>query len=93
VRSNETEAESGYVLVGDSHLVNRVDRMILLGRRVGEGRFEAGLGTPHQAYLTLLAVLRDHGQERHLPIDFAGVDDDGLPMDFMPVPEADHLLG
>lgn len=81
-----------YRLIGPPDLVRRADRMVLLGRVVGGGRFQAGLTTPHQAYLTLLAVLREHRPQSG-PIDFAGVDDDGLPMDFMPIPEANHLPG
>lgn len=85
-----TEREEGYRLLGSQSLVRRAERLILLERTVGGGRFQAGLSTPHQAYLTLLAAIR--GYEHPIgPIDFAGVDDDGVEMDFMPIPEANHL--
>lgn len=85
----------GYELLGTSDVIRRAERLVKHGRTVRAGassvdRVVADLTEAHRAYATLTAAMRERA-DIITPIDFAGQDDDGLPITFIPAPEAKHL--
>lgn len=71
-------------------LVARVNRAATMGLRLGG--VAADLSTPWAAHRTLTGALRERAGF-HGPITFAGLDDDGLEMTFIPEPDAEGVHG
>ena len=79
---------SGQVEVfGDHVLIARMRRAESMGRTIGG--WLADLSSPHAAYKTMLAVLRERTDHAG-PIEFTGFDDDGLEITFIPEPDAEN---
>lgn len=82
--------QSGEVEVfGTPELVARMQRAANNGLSVGG--HQADLSTPWTAYRTMVGTLRERAGH-HGPIEFAGYDDDGLEITFIPEPDAEHQL-
>lgn len=83
-----------YVLVGSADIIRRADRLVKHKRIVrGNGsravQLPASLDEAYVAYLTLIEAFRETGVVSG-PIDFAGEDDDGVSLSFIPAPESSH---
>jgi hypothetical protein len=72
-------------LKGTDRLVARLHRADERGRRV-DGRL-VDLSTPHGAYVAMVGVIREYGPY-HGPLDVAAEDDDGMPITWVPEPDA-----